>query len=456
MKRVLLLNCPEDKVYLQNYYCSYTSPANYYWQPLDLVLLSGVLRDYDLRVIDAAADRLTAAEAGRRVLEFAPEVIIVATGSATWEKDVAFLAPLKEKTGARVLASSSMFLFEAAWFLGASPVFDALLLDPVSPEIRDYIEGAARDYRTLATRTAAGPLPDAPKRPEQDFSIPVPRHELFNLKANRSPLARRSPFALVMTSLGCPFTCAFCVIGSVAYRYRNVDNVIEELRHLASLGVREIMFNDPTFTVSPKRTIELCRKMRAAGLEFTWIANGHVETLDDAVLGEMKAAGCHLLMLGVENARDAILEGVGKGTTAARIREVFALCRKHKIRTLAYFIFGLPGETRETALATIRFARELNPDYASFTTLSPDIGTKIRAEAIADGRLDARTHVLDQMNFPVFTSGDLAPEEIWALRRKALRDFYLRPSFILKKLFGVRSPRDLWLLVDQARSLFLR
>ncbi|MDH4196650.1 MAG: radical SAM protein [Candidatus Aminicenantes bacterium] len=456
-KRVLLLNCPGDKVYLQNYYCSYTSPANYYWQPLDLVLLSGVLRDHDLKVIDAVADRLKPAEAERRILEFAPEAIVVSTGSATWAKDIAFLAPVKEKTGALVLASSSMFLFEAEHFLKASPVMDALILNVLSPEIPDFIAGVERPYHALAYRLPGGGLSiDPVRRKEQDFSIPLPRHELFNLKANRSPLARRTPFALVMGSLGCPFTCSFCVIGSVAYQYRNVANIMEELRLLKSLGVREVMFNDPTFTVSEKRVVELCRRMQDEDMGLTWVANGHVATLSDTMLAEMREAGCHLLMIGVENVRDAILEKVNKGATADEIRRAFALCRKFKVRTLAYFIIGLPGETRESALATIRFAKELGPDYASFTTLSPDIGTKVRAEAIAQGLLDPEIRALDQMSLPVFSSGDLEPEEIWKLRKKALRAFYLRPSYILRKLLGVRRPRDLWLLADQALSLFFR
>jgi radical SAM superfamily enzyme YgiQ (UPF0313 family) len=229
-----------------------------------------------------------------------------------------------------------------------------------------------------------------------------------------------------------------------------------ELRLLKSLGVREVMFNDPTFTVSEKRVVELCRRMQDEDLDLTWVANGHVATLTDSMLAEMREAGCHLLMIGVENVRDAILEKAHKGATAERIREAFALCRKYKVRTLAYFIIGLPGETRESALATIRFAKELRPDYASFTTLSPDIGTKVRAEAIAQGLLDPQIRGLDQMSVPVFSSGDLSPGEIWKLRQKALRAFYLRPSYILRKLLGVRRPRDLWLLADQALSLFFK
>lgn len=455
-KKVLLLHCPADKIYLQNYYCNYTSMANYYWQPTDQVVLSGLLRDQDLKVIDAVADKLSFAEAEARILAFAPDVVIFSTGTATWGKDVAFLSGLKAKHPFRLVASSSMFIFEPEYFLKAAPAVDALIIDVLSPEIADYVAGAAKDFTALAVRTGASVQIPALRRPDKEFRIPVPRHELFNLKANRSPLARRVPFALTVTSFGCPFSCRFCVAGSMAYRFRAVDNTLEEFDHLRALGVREIMFNDPTFTVSEKRTIELCRAMTERGYGFSWVANGHVTTLGEEMLSSMKAAGCHTLMIGVESGSDKTLDLLAKGTTHDEIIKGFALCRKLGIRTLAYFIVGLPGETREDIGQTIRFAKALKPDFASFTVLTPDYGSALRREAIDKGWVDPGLRLFDQSNFPIFTAGNLSREDIWKLREKAMRSFYLRPSYLLKKILDVRSARDAFLLVDQARAMFVK
>ncbi len=455
-KRVVLLHCPGDKVYLHDYYTSYSSKASYYWSPTDLVLLSGLLRGSDLRVVDAVAERLAPADAERRVLEFDPDVVVFTTGTATWEGDVRFVAGLRPKTRARLVASSSVFQFEAAAFLETAPAVDAALLDMVSPEILDYVEGRDREWTTIATRTAAGiRVPAAPK-PAPEWTIPAPRHDLFPFRENRSPLARRTPFALVVTSIGCPFTCRFCVAGSMAYRRRDLDGVMDELRSLRALGIREVMFNDPTFTVSARRVGELCRRMTEEGLGLSWICNGHVATLDEPLVGAMKTAGCHTIMIGVESAADATLEASSKGSSRERIEAAFAACRRHKVKTLAYFIVGLPGETRESVEATIRFARKLDCDYASFTVLTPDIGSALRAEAIARGRLSAGVRSFDSTEFPVFSSGDLSPEEIWRLRQRAVRAFYLRPRYLLKTLFGIRSLRDAGLLLEQARAMFLK
>lgn len=456
-KKVLLLHCPGDKIYLHDYYTSYSSKANYYWPPTDLVLLSGVLSGYDLRVIDAIAEKLSPDECEQRIKQFGPEAVVFTTGTATWEKDVAFLEKIKRGLPALLIGSSSMFLFEADHFLRSAPAIDALSLNMVSSEIADFIDGRKKDYRWVAFRR--GPdllIPSAETRKEQNFRIPVPRHDLFQLKFNRSPLARRAPFALVVTSLGCPYTCHFCVAGSISYQYRNIDNVIEELKFLQSLGVREIMFNDPTFTVSQNRVLELCWKMKDNGLDFTWVCNAHAATITKELIAGMKGAGCHSVMIGVESGQNETLRKYSKSATREKIKDSFKICRQHKVKTLAYFIIGLPGETRESVLETIRFAKELDCDFASFTVLTPDIGSQLRQEAITKGWLDETTRAFDSTSFPVFTAGDLSKEDIWKLRQKAVRDFYLRPTYLFKKLIGIRSFRDLALLLNQAFSMFTK
>jgi len=456
VKKVLLLHCPGDKVYLHDYYTSYSSKANYYWPPSDLVLLSGVLSGFDLAVLDAVAERLTPEETERRVLDFRPEAIVFTTGTATWESDRRFLQNLKARHACRLIGSGSVFLFEAETLLGQAPFLDALILDLVSPEIAAFIEGSAGPFQTLARpgRPLPDPMPGWPKL--QDFTIPVPRQDLLRHDRNRSPLARRRPFALVVTSIGCPYSCRFCVAGSIPYRYRNIDNVLEELRLLRRLGVPEIMFNDPTFTVSSRRVAELCGKMRAEGLDFSWIANAHVATISNEMMSAMRAAGCHTVMMGVESAQDEILACYSKGTTRSKVVEAFRTCKRHKIKTLAYFIIGLPGETRASTLETIKLAKELDCDFASFTVPTPDIGSQMRQEAIAKGWLSRDTMSFDSTDFPVFSSESMTKEEIWALRQKAVRSFYLRPSYLVKKVLGIRSLRDFLFLLDQARAMFMK
>ncbi len=454
-KKGVLLHCPAEGLYLHDYYTSYSSKANYYWPPTDLVLLSGVLREFDLLVLDAIAERLSEDECLRRLDDFGPDFVVFTTGTATWENDFRFMARVRAALAARLIGSGSVFYFEAERFFKRAPFLDAAILDVVSSEIAAYIEAPDKPTTALAVRRGDRVIVPSPTEACSDYRIPRPRHDLFPLRANRSPLARRLPFALVVASIGCPFGCRFCVAGAMAYRYRNIDNVIEELEDLRAMGVREIMFNDPTFTVSKKRVLELCGRMVERGFKFSWVCNAHLATLDDETAAAMRKAGCHTLMIGVESGEEDILAASNKKITTAKAVEAFRTARRAKLRTLAYFIIGLPGESPESARRTIAFAKRLNPDFASFTVLTPDIGSPLRQESIERGLLNPEILTFDSTAAPVFSSGGLTTQEIWKLRQQAVRSFYLRPSYLFKKLLGIRSVRDFVILTEQAKAMFL-
>jgi radical SAM superfamily enzyme YgiQ (UPF0313 family) len=456
-KKVLLLHVPHRtrKIYIHSYYCSFSSKAYYYWSPDDLILISGLLKDFEVRVIDAIAERLSFPECEEKILDFSPEVIIFTTGTATWDNDLPFLKRIKSKIDCLLLGTSAIFMFEPAYFLENFPFLDGLIIDITSPRIAEFIRGKRESNGAIAFRSADGSLYLPPPEPkEKVFTLPVPLHHLFPFRLNLSPLARRKPFALVVTSIGCPNSCRFCVVGSVKYRYRPVENIIEELQYLHQLGIKEIMFNDPTFTASRKRTIELCRKMKERNFNFTWVANAHVATLNEEVLKHMRASGGHTLMIGVESANQEILDRYAKGISVEKTKQAFRLCQQYGFRTLAYFIIGLPGETRESILETIRLARELDCDFASFSIATPDIGTAMREEAIKQGLISPETRIFDSTGFPVFTGGNLSKEEIWRLRQKAIRSFYLRPGYIFKRLTRMRSWQELRVHLEQAQAMF--
>ena len=254
-------------------------------------------------------------------------------------------------------------------------------------------------------------------------------------------------------SLGCPYNCAFCTAGAYGYRVREVDNVIEELIYLAKLGIKEILFQDPTFTINKRRVIELCKKIIDNGLNFTWSCNADIKSMDEEKIYWMKKAGCHTVSIGIESGDDSILKKYSKMITVEQIKKVINLLNKYKIRILGYFIIGLPGETKESILKTIKLAKSLKIDIASFSIATPDIGTRLRQESIEKGWIPPDALNFDSSEFPIIETEKLKKEEIWQLRKKAIREFYLRPSYILRRLFQIRSIRDLKITISNAISL---
>lgn len=452
---VLLLNPPGDKLYIRDYYCSFSSKASYYWPPQDLLALSGILdADFDVRVLDAIVPKRTIEDVLAAAADPALRAVVFTTGTATLKGDLELAGRIRAaRPDLKIAASAGIMKFIGRDLMDRNPDLDAVLLDFSDSGLAAWLAGAPPPQRGMIVRTAAG-LVEGPLSKDREFAYPVPRHDLFPFRRYRLPIARRFPFTVVVTSLGCPYHCGFCTAGAFGYKVRAVDNVLEELKALTALGVREILFQDPTFTIATKRVVEICRGMIEAGLDLTWSCNADLHALDEDKMAWMKKAGCHTVSVGIESGSDEMLAQYSKPITVDEIRAKVARLNDHKIKVLGYFILGLPGETRESAERTIALARSLRLDIASFSIATPDLGTKLREEAVAKGWIPSAASFWDSSEFPMFETDGLTREEIWALRQKAMRSFYLRPSYIARKLGEVRSWRGLQVLASNAISLF--
>jgi radical SAM superfamily enzyme YgiQ (UPF0313 family) len=234
----------------------------------------------------------------------------------------------------------------------------------------------------------------------------------------------------------------------LGFKYRAVENIMEELRHIASLGIKEIFFTDFTFESRRENTLELCRRIVEEKLDISWVCSSRANTLDEELLSWMKKAGCHTLLLGVENGDEELLQRYSKGVTKDQLRRAFALCQKFRIRTLGHFIIGLPGETEETVRKTIDFAKELDCDIASFNIAVPALGTPLREAALKNGWLQEDVLEFDASDtYPTLETPEFSRRQAWEWRNRAVREFYFRPSYIWKMAASTRSLNQWKILV---------
>jgi len=454
---IILLNPPGDKQYIRDYYCSFSSKADYYWPPQDLIYLSGILdQEYSVQVIDAIANRLTESDVLLKIEKAKARALIFTTGTATMQSDLRLMEQIKNQFGIPVVASAGIMPFIGTDFLRRYDFVDALLLDYVSQDILFYLRENGRVDRPLQGLLIRNgdQFLQSPAPPSLKYSVPVPRHDLFDFKKYRLPIARRFPFTVVVTSLGCPHSCGFCTAGAYGYRRRDIDGVIEELRLLKQLGVKEILFQDPTFTISTKRVVEICDKMLENGFDFSWSCNADIKSFNEEKIKHMKAAGCHTVSVGIESGSEEILQKYSKKISTDEIKGTVRLLKRYKIRVLGYFIIGLPGDDKDSIRKTIDLAKALDLHFASFAIATPDLGTPLRQEALRQGWMRPEEDVFDSTDYPVVETENLSKEDVWTMRRKAVREFYLRPSFLLKSLFQIRNFRDIQSAVSNALSLF--
>ena len=161
----------------------------------------------------------------------------------------------------------------------------------------------------------------------------------------------------------------------------------------------------------------------------------------------MRKAGCKKLLFGLESGSNEILKSIQKKATIEQAREAFRIVQKAGIKAGASFMIGHIHDTEETVRETIEFAKSINPDSAAFFVSVPYPGTQMYEQAKQLGYL---RDDLCWEDFAVVGKGrspmelpNLPADRIRALQIQALREFYFRPRYVLRKLASLRTPAQL-------------
>jgi magnesium-protoporphyrin IX monomethyl ester (oxidative) cyclase len=185
-------------------------------------------------------------------------------------------------------------------------------------------------------------------------------------------------------------------------------------------------------------------------------------TLDKHLLEKMKASGCYRLHFGIEHGDPEFRKKVvRKPISTEHAKNVVRWAKKAGIWTSGFFIIGLPGETEQTYLKTIKFAKELDLDTASFFIATPYPGTDLYNFCIQRGYLpddinwSSMRAVTGNIKTENFDPGDLVK-----LQNKAYKEFMiyrlsreLNPLSIIKRFHNIKSIDDLKFLYRTAREL---
>jgi radical SAM superfamily enzyme YgiQ (UPF0313 family) len=224
--------------------------------------------------------------------------------------------------------------------------------------------------------------------------------------------------------------------------------VIAELEAVQALGLRELFFLDQTFALQKPRTLQLLQAMQKNDYGFGWLCFSRADVLDDEVLSEMKKAGCHTIILGLESGDDAVLAAAQKDYNRDEVLAGFQRCAEHGLRTVATVIIGLPEETEASFQRTLDFLKRVSCDFASFNVAVPRMGTPLRQQAISHKLISPALHIMDQSGSEVaMPTLTLSREQIEAMHQRAVREFYFNTAYLLRRLRSLHS-------FDEARIQF--
>lgn len=280
--------------------------------------------------------------------------------------------------------------------------------------------------------------------------VPFAARDIFNLKfyfpAPTKKLSEEMATP-ILTSRGCAFSCVHCISKSIwqgCVRYRSPDTIIAEIEECVNkYHIREFSFCDDTFTINKKRVLEICNKIIEKKLKIYWLCFARVNTIDEEVIRTIKKAGCKKISFGLESGNQRILDLMNKRTTLEQGRTAVKIAKKYGLKTHAGFMLGNIGETEETIKETINFAKSLALDNAIFFITSPFPGTELYriAESLGQINQDTKWEAFAPLTVqqPILVQNNVTGEELIYWQKKAFRQFYLRPKYIIRKIFQLRG-----------------
>ena len=393
------------------------------------------------KLIDAPPAGTTLAEVTAQANDF--DLVVLHTSVPSFESDVKCAAALKAANprlkigmiGAKVAVKSDESLRDApAIDFVARNEFDFTIKDVADGKPWSAIEGLS--YRNEEAHIVHNPdraiLEDMDSLPSV---IPVYERDLRIEDYFIGYL--KHPYISVYTGRGCKSRCTFCLwpqtVGGHRYRTRSVENVVAEIADAKRRfpQVKEFFFDDDTFTDDLPRAEAIAEGLGKLGV--TWSCNAKAN-VPRSTLEKLKAGGLRLLLVGYESGDQQILHNIKKGMRVEVAERFTKDCHDLGIQIHGTFIVGLPGETKETILETIAWARKINPHTIQVSLAAPYPGTYLYDQAVENGWLDAdHAELIDENGVqiaPLHYPGVLTHDEIFHSVEEFYKKFYFRPKKI--------------------------
>ena len=278
---------------------------------------------------------------------------------------------------------------------------------------------------------------------------------------------KRTPYASLQTSLGCQFGCNFCMINilnrddndeiGVASNYSKMrfwttNFIIKEFDKLIKMGVKTIRIVDEMFLLNPKYYIPLCEQLAERNKDDSlriW-SYSRIDTVKrPEILKLVRSAGIKWLALGIESGEKSVRLEVDKGKFEdVDVREVIQKVHEADINVMANYIFGLPGDTKETVKKTLDLSLELcTAGWNTYGAMALP-GSFLYKKALDEGKQLPDTY--EGFSFHSYETLPLSTEklsakEIITLRDEAFNQYHNHKPFLnlIEKKFGKEAANNI-------------
>lgn len=442
--------------------------------PLGLLYIASAIRrvspDREIRLIDVGNEELTVDELRQEIADWKPAVLGLSVMTCEAELADEIAGAAKKIDPDMTVVVGGPHAMTAKEKILKNKHVDCVAVGEGEKTIVELLEAFAGEreisaVRGIAHRDAEGnPVLTESREPERDLdSMARPAWDLIDLPSyarhkNWNGTLKRKFYAPIVTSRGCPYSCTFChnIFGKNV-RFRSPEDIVDELRDLRErLGVEEFHVVDDIFNADVERAQKICTLIVDAGLDISLsFPNGlRADIMTDRLLGLLKEAGTYKINYGFETATPRLQKLLKKHVDIEKTAAVFDKTSDIGIITGAYFMLGIPTETKEEMLGTIRFAEHSKLDVAAFFKSTAYPGTELHKSLFGDEPSAGGDHS-DELHF--FSVGRslaaVPPRELNSMILKAQRRFYMKPSRIFRGLR--KAPRKGAYLVNLLHAVLL-
>ncbi|MFB6088256.1 MAG: radical SAM protein [Candidatus Aenigmatarchaeota archaeon] len=424
--------------------------------PIDLMYASSLLKEggFETTIIDAEGEKINKNDTIKRVKNSEADVVaFLVNYTTTGNIALDWIKSIKESKDIITIVWRGTTNQYASTLLDLYFI-DYVILDPGLKPLLKLLKEIRRGNENLsningiAYRKDGEKIINSPKNSEKDLSkLPWPDRKNVNPINNKVLFTKSDAKTIVNTSTGCPFDCNFCEYGKMSVKRRSTDDVLLELKDIVmDKKIKVIRFGDPNFLIDKDRTRNISKGIINMELEFDWTCMARVDSVDRKTLKLMKEAGCQLIWYGIESGSQKILNNLNKNIDLMDTKKSIDLTRKSGIRPCGFFIIGSPGETEKEIKRTIEFAKELPLFYAQFLKMVARPGTNLYEDVKEELGYDYFEKLIkgevEPMELPRPWT-NLTNKEIDYWVKRGFKEFYLRPSQIIKILGSVRSFKEL-------------
>lgn len=165
----------------------------------------------------------------------------------------------------------------------------------------------------------------------------------------------------ILSSRGCPYSCKFCKYpdSNVKQRILSNNRILNDIKELIkNYRVHTICFLDEFFLLNKSRVSSFCDALEKENIKIDWIISSRANAIkekDIPLLKRMRNLGCTHINMGIESGSQIMLDMMNKNLKVDQVETAVNVIRNSSIHLKASFIFGYPGETRETAIESAKW-----------------------------------------------------------------------------------------------------